>query len=144
MGGDYAALRSRSGVVRLGHGAKGGPYSGAFACRDAQGVAYGFRIQTVQFRCRRSRAEYAYGACGVKAVLIVVWLDCLGHFASYLDAAGIGRQQVAAAGVNLLRNRDRCGKDGGSRVGQQSVNPVRQRRNLRVVEVQRVAAHAVG
>ena len=100
-------------------------------------------LRSQQLRGCDGRAERADRAGRVEALLVVIRMDRLGDLALDLEAGQERLEQLLARHARALAERERGDERRYRRVREQAEDPVRARRELRVVPVERVAARAV-
>ena len=96
-----------------------------------------------QLRGAGHRAERAEGARRVEAVLVVVGMDRFGHLAFDLEADEKRFEELRARDAEPFADREARRQRRNRRMRQQPEDAIGRRRELRVVEVQRVAGRAV-
>ena len=109
----------------------------------ASACAVASRIEAEQLRRRRHRAERADGARRVEALLVVMRMDRLGDLALDLEAGEKRLEELRARDALPFAEGQRRRQRRHRRMRQQAEDAIGARRQLRVVEVQRVAAGAV-
>ena len=133
--GEQAVARAMTDMQRLRHGAEVGLDAGGERGRDRK-RGCGLRpVEPHQVARRRGGAEHAEGRGRMPALVVVVKVDAERDLALGFEAGDIGRDEVAAAGAGLSREREQRRQDRRRRMAAQGV--------VAVVEVERVRGGAV-